>query len=524
MIIRPRSALGLKYVEITRGHSDDGFEDGDTIPLVGADADAGRVRRVLQHVRRRRRATAIAAEPARLRRRVRRPRRDASTPRSARCRPLLRDIEPVARNLVGRRDTQPRRASSARSARRRAIVAPVAEAQADAVRATSTRTFTRARDGRAAVHPGLDHRGAARRSTPRSARSRSSGRSCATPRRLFRELRPGVARAARRRARPRRRARGRHADAAAHARRSTAASPSLLDALQAFADGPAGAARHRAPDRDARVAGPDARLPHAGADACNYVTLWFRNVVVAAVRGRRATAPGSGSSSSPRRRARTTRAARPRRPANGADDARQPPAREPVPEHGVAGPAARSARPATSRTSPGRTVIGNVPGNAARRRRRATPLMAARARRRRAGRSPVTIGLIALAIVLVAVVPRLHQGHPVHARRSRSRPCSSRRTRCARTRRCGSPASRSARSRRSSPRRAPTPRVVTMEIDDDGLPIHKDATAKIRPRIFLEGNFFVDLQPGHAGGARRSTTATRSRSRRPRRRCSSTRC
>ena len=38
--------------------------------------------------------------------------------------------------------------------------------------------------------------------------------------------------------------------------------------------------------------------------------------------------------------------------------------------------------------------------------------------------------------------------------------------------------------------------VVTMEIDDDGLPIHKDATAKIRPRIFLEGNFFVDLRPG----------------------------
>jgi hypothetical protein len=35
-----------------------------------------------------------------------------------------------------------------------------------------------------------------------------------------------------------------------------------------------------------------------------------------------------------------------------------------------------------------------------------------------------------------------------------------------------------------------------MEIQDSGLPIHKDATMKIRPRIFLEGNFFVDLQPG----------------------------
>jgi virulence factor Mce-like protein len=37
---------------------------------------------------------------------------------------------------------------------------------------------------------------------------------------------------------------------------------------------------------------------------------------------------------------------------------------------------------------------------------------------------------------------------------------------------------------------------VTLRIDDKGLPIHKDASATIRPRIFLEGNFFVDLQPG----------------------------
>jgi phospholipid/cholesterol/gamma-HCH transport system substrate-binding protein len=41
--------------------------------------------------------------------------------------------------------------------------------------------------------------------------------------------------------------------------------------------------------------------------------------------------------------------------------------------------------------------------------------------------------------------------------------------------------------------------IVTMEIDKQGLPIHKDATLKIRPRIFLEGNFFVDLQPGTPG-------------------------
>jgi phospholipid/cholesterol/gamma-HCH transport system substrate-binding protein len=42
--------------------------------------------------------------------------------------------------------------------------------------------------------------------------------------------------------------------------------------------------------------------------------------------------------------------------------------------------------------------------------------------------------------------------------------------------------------------------VVTMEITKRGLPIHKDATLKIRPRIFLEGNYFVDIQPGTPNG------------------------
>jgi phospholipid/cholesterol/gamma-HCH transport system substrate-binding protein len=38
--------------------------------------------------------------------------------------------------------------------------------------------------------------------------------------------------------------------------------------------------------------------------------------------------------------------------------------------------------------------------------------------------------------------------------------------------------------------------VVTMEISKAGLPIHRDATLKIRARILLEGNWFVDLEPG----------------------------
>jgi phospholipid/cholesterol/gamma-HCH transport system substrate-binding protein len=43
--------------------------------------------------------------------------------------------------------------------------------------------------------------------------------------------------------------------------------------------------------------------------------------------------------------------------------------------------------------------------------------------------------------------------------------------------------------------------IVTMELSDDALPIHDDATLDIRSRILLEGNFFVDLQPGSPSAA-----------------------
>jgi ABC-type transporter Mla subunit MlaD len=42
----------------------------------------------------------------------------------------------------------------------------------------------------------------------------------------------------------------------------------------------------------------------------------------------------------------------------------------------------------------------------------------------------------------------------------------------------------------------PTATVVTMELEESALPLHTDATMKLRPRLFLEGNLFVDLNPG----------------------------
>jgi phospholipid/cholesterol/gamma-HCH transport system substrate-binding protein len=40
---------------------------------------------------------------------------------------------------------------------------------------------------------------------------------------------------------------------------------------------------------------------------------------------------------------------------------------------------------------------------------------------------------------------------------------------------------------------------VTMKLSKDALPIHKDARVKVRPRIFFEGNLFLDIQPGTPG-------------------------
>jgi phospholipid/cholesterol/gamma-HCH transport system substrate-binding protein len=60
----------------------------------------------------------------------------------------------------------------------------------------------------------------------------------------------------------------------------------------------------------------------------------------------------------------------------------------------------------------------------------------------------------------------------------------------------------------SSIRREGNAGVVNMEIESRGLPIHSDATAKIRPRTFLEGDWFVELQPGSPSAATLSSGAT----------------
>ena len=40
---------------------------------------------------------------------------------------------------------------------------------------------------------------------------------------------------------------------------------------------------------------------------------------------------------------------------------------------------------------------------------------------------------------------------------------------------------------------------VTFSVSDEGQPLHADAQIEIRPRLFLEGNFFLDVKPGTPG-------------------------
>jgi phospholipid/cholesterol/gamma-HCH transport system substrate-binding protein len=121
--------------------------------------------------------------------------------------------------------------------------------------------------------------------------------------------------------------------------------------------------------------------------------------------------------------------------------------------------------------------------------------MAVARRRRSRSRSPFAIGLITLAIILVGTFLGFTKHIPfTHGFRVKAVFES------ANSLRANSPVRIAGvevgKVKKIEPKEGTDQSVVTMEINDNGLPIHEDATAKIRPRIFLEGNFFIDLQPG----------------------------
>jgi ABC-type transporter Mla subunit MlaD len=271
LIVRPRSALGLKYVEITRGRDRQGFDDGATIPIEAATPDPVEFDEVLSMFDDETRDAAAANTTGF---------GDALAGRGESIntaigafRPLLEDVVPVAQNLSSPETNLRRFFGELGDAA--AIVAPAAEAQAELFVNLDT-TFRALRevarpyiqDSISGGVPALD---TAIRTLPvqRPFLRNSEG--------LFRELRPGAA--ALRTSAPT------IADALEAGRRVLPRTPplnrrlaSLLEELETFAEDPMVPRGLRATTAGLRSLDPTLAYLAPTQTVCNYVTLWFRNI------------------------------------------------------------------------------------------------------------------------------------------------------------------------------------------------------------------------------------------------------
>ena len=185
VVIRPRSALGLKYVELNRGASGKGFPDGATVPLEANRPEQVEIDEFFNMFDDRTRSamqdnllgfgTAFAARGPDLNRAI------------GELRPLLRDVIPVARALsapeTGLRTFVQ---SLARAAEE---VAPVAEEQAELFANLET-TFTALREVAPQIQETIS---AGRPALDTAIRSLPAQRPFLTnSTRLFAELRPGA--------------------------------------------------------------------------------------------------------------------------------------------------------------------------------------------------------------------------------------------------------------------------------------------------------------------------------------------
>jgi ABC-type transporter Mla subunit MlaD len=271
LIVRPRSALGLKYVEITRGGERRGFADGATIPLAAATPDPVEFDEVLSMFDEPTREAAAASTTGF---------GDAFAGRGESIntaigafRPLLRDIVPVAQNLSAPETNLRRFFGELGDAA--AIVAPAAEAQAELFVNLDT-TFRALRevarpyiqDSITGGPPALDT-GIRTFPVQRPFLRNAEG--------LFRELRPGAA--ALRSSAPT------IADALEEGTRVLPRTPpfnrrlaSLLEELERFAEDPMVPRGLRATGAALRSLDPTLRHLAPAQTQCNYVTLWFRNI------------------------------------------------------------------------------------------------------------------------------------------------------------------------------------------------------------------------------------------------------
>jgi ABC-type transporter Mla subunit MlaD len=271
LIVRPRSALGLKYVEITRGTDSRGFADGATIPISAATPRPVELDEALSMFDDKTREAAAVNTTGF---------GDAFAGRGesintaiGALKPLLRDIVPVAQNLAApQTDLQGFFTALGRTA---AIVAPVAEDQAQLFVNVDT-TFKALRevarpfiqDSISNGPPSLD---AAIRGFPiqRPFLANTEG--------LFHDLRPGAA--ALRTSAPT------IADALQAGTSVLPRTPpfnrrlaSLLEELQRFAEDPMVPRGLRATTTALQELDPTLAYLTPAQTRCNYVTLWFRNI------------------------------------------------------------------------------------------------------------------------------------------------------------------------------------------------------------------------------------------------------
>jgi virulence factor Mce-like protein len=352
LLIRPRSALGLKYVEIMRGTSDEGFADGDTIPLANATPDPvefdeftnmfDEETRAASQTNLKEFGDAFAGRGASINQAI------------GAFRPLLEDIIPVAQNLASP-DTDLRRfiVELADAAR---IVAPAAESQA-ALFVNLDATFGALREVarpyiQESISEGPATLDAAIESFPvqRPFLANTEG--------LFRELQPGAASLAR------------TAPSIAGAlevgtptlRRYppfNARLASLLDEVAAFAEDPLVPRGIRRLTDTAQTLKPTLEYLAPAQLTCNYLSLWFRNVSSLLSEG-----DNNGTWQ------RFIIVATPQGPNNEGGLASAPADGPTLQNHLHANPYPNTASPGqpkeceagNERYIPGQTVIGNVPG------------------------------------------------------------------------------------------------------------------------------------------------------------------
>lgn len=269
-LVRPRSALGLKYLQITRGTSQEGFKDGATVPLsqakpIPVEFDEllnmfNEPTRKASQVQLNEFGAALAGRGEDVNRAI------------EELNPLLVNLVPVMQNLSDRRTRLGQLFQALERGAR--IVQPVAQTQADLFANLDT-TFRALDQVRPEIADSIEGGPAALDAAIRGFPEQRVF--MANSARLFQELRPGV--------RALRTAAPDLAEAATNGERSLRRSIALnerliptFESLERFATNPATTLGISDLQTTTDILAPTIAHLAPAQTVCNYMTLWFRNI------------------------------------------------------------------------------------------------------------------------------------------------------------------------------------------------------------------------------------------------------